>query len=69
MDGGNEQRVAIKQLQIEKFSVDFQKLYHCKKACIYVNGAYFEFKKSYVYSSCVLDLKKSDLNLLDRRFV
>jgi hypothetical protein len=36
----------------------FQKLYDHAKACIYANGAYFKFKKSYVSSSCVSNLKK-----------
>jgi transposase len=43
------------------------KLYDRTKACTYVNGAYFEYKKSYVSSSCVVDFKrKSFLKLLDR---
>jgi hypothetical protein len=31
--------------QKEEFSAAFQKLYDRTKSCIYVNGAYFEFKK------------------------
>ena len=32
----------LKKVQREEFSVDFQKLYDCTKACIYANGAYLE---------------------------
>jgi hypothetical protein len=32
----------LKKVQKEEFSVAFQKLYVRAKACIYVNGAYFE---------------------------
>jgi hypothetical protein len=32
----------LKKVQKEEFSVAFQKLYDCAKACIYANGAYFE---------------------------
>ena len=35
----------LKKVQKEKFSAAFQKLYNRAKACIYANGAYFEFKK------------------------
>jgi len=31
--------------KIQKFSAAFQKVYDRAKACIYVNGAYFEFEK------------------------
>jgi len=57
----------LKKVQKEEFSAAFQKLYNLAafqklynltKACIYANGAYFEFKKKYVSSSCVFDLKK-----------
>jgi hypothetical protein len=33
----------LKMFQKEKFSAAFQKLHECAKACIYANGAYFEF--------------------------
>jgi hypothetical protein len=32
----------LKKVQREEFSVAFQKLYDCAKACIYANGAYFD---------------------------
>ena len=32
----------LKKVQKEEFSAAFQKLYDGTKACIYVNGAYFE---------------------------
>jgi len=32
----------LKKVQKEEFSAAFQKLYDRVKACIYVNGAYFE---------------------------
>jgi hypothetical protein len=35
----------LKKIQKEEFSAAFQKLYYRTKACIYTNGAYFEFKK------------------------
>jgi len=35
----------LKKVQKEEFSAALQKLYDCAKACIYANGAYFEFKK------------------------
>jgi len=44
----------LKKFQKEEFSAAFQKLYNCTKACIYANGAYFELKKRFVSSSCVL---------------
>jgi len=31
----------LKKVQKEELSAAFQKLYHCAKACIYANGAYF----------------------------
>ena len=46
----------LKKVQKEEFSVAFQKLYDSAKACIYVSGAYFEWKE--VSSSYVFDLKK-----------
>ena len=45
----------LKKVQKEEFSAAFQKLYDHAKACIHANGAYFELKKSYVFSSCVFD--------------
>jgi predicted secreted protein len=33
----------LKKVQTEEFSAAFQKLYDRAKACIYANGAYFEF--------------------------
>jgi len=56
----------LKKIQKEEFSTAFQKLYDRAKACVYTSGAYFEFKKKYASSSCVLDLKKSVLKHLDR---
>jgi len=58
----------LKKVREEEFLADFQKLYDCAKACIYANGAYFEFKKKrHVSSSCCFDfLKKSVLKLSDR---
>jgi hypothetical protein len=44
-----------KMVQKEEFSAAFQKLYDRAKSCIYGNGAYFEFKKRSVSSSCVFD--------------
>jgi hypothetical protein len=35
----------LKKVQKEEFSAAFQKLYDRAKACVYANGAYFEFKK------------------------
>jgi len=35
----------LRKVQKEEFSVAFHKLYDHAKACIYANGAYFEFKK------------------------
>ena len=45
----------LKKVQKEEFSVAFQKLYDRAIACIYANGAYFEFKKRYVSFSYVFD--------------
>jgi ssDNA-specific exonuclease RecJ len=39
----------IKQVQKEEFSAAFQKLNNHTKTYIYGSGAYFEFKKSYIY--------------------
>jgi len=49
----------LKKVQKEKFSAAFQKLYDRAKACIYANGAYFQFKKRYVSSSCFFDFYKN----------
>jgi len=35
----------LKKVQKEEFLAAFQKLYDSAKACIYANGAYFEFKQ------------------------
>jgi hypothetical protein len=50
----------LKKVQKEEFSAAFQKLYDHAEVCIYVIGAYFEFKKKYVSSI----FKKSVLKLL-----
>jgi len=42
----------LKKVQKEEFSAAFQKLNDRAKACINVNGAYFELKKS----MCLLDV-------------
>ena len=55
----------LKKVQKEEFSVAFQKLYDWTNACICANGAYFELKKRYTSSSCIFDLKKKALKLLD----
>jgi len=52
----------LKEIQKEEFSAAFQKLNDSTKACIYANGAYFEFKKG----MCLRLLQKSALKLLDR---
>jgi len=49
----------LKKVKKEEFSAAFQKLYDREKACIYANGAYFEYyKKKYLSSSCVFDFLK-----------
>jgi len=48
----------LKKVQKEEFLAAFQKLYDRAKACIYASGAYFEFKKRHVSSSCCFDFKK-----------
>jgi hypothetical protein len=35
----------LKKVQNEEFLAAFQKMYDHTRACIYANGAYFEFKK------------------------
>jgi hypothetical protein len=52
----------LKTVQKEEFSAAFQKLYDLPKACIYANGAYFEFKKG----MCLRFLTKSISKLLNR---
>jgi hypothetical protein len=47
----------LKRAQERGISAAFQELYYCAKACIYVSGAYFEFKKHYMSSSCVFNFK------------
>jgi hypothetical protein len=44
----------LRKAQKEEFSEAFQELHDRAKACIYANGAYFEFKKV-VSSSRVFD--------------
>jgi hypothetical protein len=58
----------LNKVQKKELSVTFQKVYGRANTYIYLyaNKAYFELKKSYVSSSCVFDLKKSALKLLDR---
>ena len=56
----------LKKVKKEEFSAGFQKLHDRTKACIYSNGAYFEFKKLCVSLMCLRFLKKSALKLLDR---
>jgi histone-lysine N-methyltransferase SETMAR len=49
----------LKMIQKDKFSAAFQKLYDRAKACIYVNGDYFEFKKKVcIFLMCLRFLKK-----------
>ena len=55
----------LKKVQREEFSAAFQKLYDRTKACIYANGAYFEFKNIHVFLMCLRFLIKSALKLLD----
>jgi hypothetical protein len=55
----------LKKAQNEEFSAAFQKLCDCAKACIYANGAYFEFKK-YICLPHVFVLKKITPKLWDR---
>ena len=68
MDGAEIQEAItdeLKKAQKEEFLAAFQKLYNHAKACLYANGAYFEFKKRYVSFICLQFLKKSALKLLD----
>jgi hypothetical protein len=53
----------LKKVQKEEFSVVFQKLYDRAKACMYANGAYFEFKIK--KGMCLRFKKKTVLKLLD----
>jgi hypothetical protein len=59
----------LKKVQKEEFSAAFQKLHDRSKACLYANGAYFEFKKRYVSFSCVFDLKKISYKTFGPHFV
>jgi len=43
----------LKKAQKEEFSAAFQKPYDCAKACMYANGAYFEYKKVRVFLTCL----------------
>jgi len=56
----------LKKVQKEKFSAAFQKMYDRIKACIYANGAYFEYKKVCFFLICLPFKKKSVLKLPDR---
>jgi len=49
----------LKKIQEEDFSAAFQKLYDRAEACIYANGAHFEFKKKKicVFLTCLRFLK------------
>jgi transposase len=50
----------LKNVKKEEFSAAFQKLYDRAKACIYVNGAYFEQKKNVcVFLMCLQFFKKN----------
>jgi hypothetical protein len=49
----------LKKVQREEFSAAFHKLYGRAKACMYVNGAYFELKKGGVFLMCLRFLKKN----------
>jgi hypothetical protein len=40
-------------------STSLQKLYDRAKACIYANGAYFEYKKVCVFLMCLRFFKKN----------
>ena len=56
----------IKKFQKEEFSANFRKMNDRVKACIHINGAYFELKKGIVYLLCLRFKKKADLKLMDR---
>ena len=51
----------LKKVKKEEFSAAFQKLYDREKACIYANGAYFEYykKKVFVFLVCLRFFKKN----------
>jgi len=55
----------LKKVQKDEFSAAFQKMHDRAKACIYANGAYFEYKKVCVFLMFLRFLKKSALKLLD----
>jgi hypothetical protein len=42
----------LKKVQKEEFLAAFQKLYDRAKACIFANGAYFEYKKVCLPHEC-----------------
>jgi len=46
----------LKKVQKEEFSAAFQEMYERAKACIYENGANFEFKNVCVFKNSVLKL-------------
>jgi hypothetical protein len=48
----------LKKFQKGEFSGAFQKMYDRAKACVYANGAYFEFKNICVFLVCLLFKKK-----------
>ena len=49
----------LKKVQKEEFSPAFQKPYVRAKACIYANGAYFEWKRKVcVFLTCLRFFKK-----------
>jgi len=61
----------LKKVQKEQVSAASQKLYDRAKACIYIfmyicQWSLFQIKKKGMSSSCLLFLKKSGQNLLDR---
>jgi len=49
----------LKKAQKEELSTSLQKLYDRAKACIYANGAYFEYKKVCVFLMCLRFFKKN----------
>jgi hypothetical protein len=50
----------LNKVRKEEFSATFQKLYDHAKACIYVNGSYFECKKKLCDFLACLRFKKID---------
>jgi hypothetical protein len=49
----------LKKVQKQEFLAAFQKLYNHTKACIYANGAYFEFKKKVMFLLHVFSMFKN----------